>query len=118
MDYTLKPATSADYDFLYDLHVKTMKAVVAKTWGWDEDFQKAHFKQYFTPANTCLIMVGDAAVGELTYKHDAQTIFLATIQILPEHRRKGLGTALISELHAEAGGYDTALEFPVLNTNH
>ena len=34
-DLTLRPATRRDDDFLYDLHIRTMKTYVEQTWGWD-----------------------------------------------------------------------------------
>ena len=37
------PATASDIDFLYALHVATMKEYVDQTWGWDEAFQEDVF---------------------------------------------------------------------------
>ncbi|HLY27838.1 MAG TPA: GNAT family N-acetyltransferase, partial [Aggregatilineales bacterium] len=98
----LRAATEADTTFLYDLHVKAMKAAVEKTWGWDEDFQMAYFRQHFTTDNTDLILVGDVSVGKLICQRDPQRIYLAEIEILPEYQRKGLGTAIIQALIDEA----------------
>jgi hypothetical protein len=41
--YQLRPATAADYDFLYQLKVAALKEYVAATWGWDEAYQRQHF---------------------------------------------------------------------------
>jgi len=38
--YQLRPATPDDFDFLYLLHVETMKEYVDQTWGWDDTVQK------------------------------------------------------------------------------
>ena len=40
-----RPATENDTDFLYALHVATMKDYVDKTWGWDDAFQETVFRK-------------------------------------------------------------------------
>src|SRR5579859_6974828 len=117
MDYMLRAATEADTTFLYDLHVKAMKAAVEKTWGWDEDFQMAYFRQHFTTDNTDLILVGDVSVGKLICQRDPQRIYLAEIEILPEYQRKGLGTAIIQALIDEAKASHKEVVLQVLKTN-
>jgi len=113
----LRAATEADTTFLYDLHVKAMKAAVEKTWGWDEDFQMAYFRQHFTTDNTDLILVGDVSVGKLICQRDPQRIYLAEIEILPEYQRKGLGTAIIQALIDEAKASHKEVVLQVLKTN-
>ena len=62
-------------------------------------------------------IVGAAAVGELTYKHDAQTIFLASIEILPEYQKKGLGTTILRALLDEAKDSHKEIMLQVLKAN-
>src|SRR5215469_15175906 len=45
--YLLRPATLADYAYLYDLHVATMKPYVTQVWGWDDQSQAERFRQHF-----------------------------------------------------------------------
>jgi hypothetical protein len=44
MRYELRPATAADYAFVYDLHVASMKPYVTQVWGWDEQTQAERFR--------------------------------------------------------------------------
>ncbi|HLY26728.1 MAG TPA: GNAT family N-acetyltransferase [Aggregatilineales bacterium] len=117
MNYTLQAATNADFAFLYDLHVKAMRAAIEKTWGWDEDFQMAYFRQHFTTDNTDIFMVGNVPVGKLICERDPQRILLAEIEILPEYQRKGLGTAIIQALIDEAKASHKEVVLQVLKTN-
>ena len=36
MEWHLRSISASDRDFLYALHVTTMREVIEKTWGWDE----------------------------------------------------------------------------------
>ena len=49
MPYRLRPATSDDYDFLYQLLVATTKDYVDATWGWDDSYQQQRFQRKFAP---------------------------------------------------------------------
>ena len=117
MDYALRPATNADYDFLYRLNKTTMRPVVEKTWGWDEAYQQTHFKQYFTLIDTFVITVAEADIGKLQVEKNRDTIFLTSIQILPEYQRNGIGTAIIQTLMDAAKTYRLEITLQVLKAN-
>ena len=119
LNYALRLATDADYAFLYDLHTKTMKAPVEKTWGWDEAFQKTYFREHFTTSNVYVIMIDDQPAGKFSYRYEADgiTIFLAEIEILPEFQGKGLGTTLIRTLIDEASAKHSTVRLQVLKAN-
>ncbi len=117
MNYALRPVTLTDYDFLYDLNKATMKMLVEKTWGWDEEFQQSHFRQHFTTTDTYLITVGNCNAGKLQCEKTAHSIFLATIQLLPDYQRKGIGTAIIQALISEARADNKDITLQVLKAN-
>ena len=117
MDYALRPATTADYDFLYRLNKTAMRPVVEKTWGWDEAYQQTHFKQHFTLIDAFVITVAEADIGKLQVEKNRDTIFLASIQILPEYQRNGIGTAIIQTLMDAAKTYRLEITLQVLKAN-
>ena len=43
--YTLRSATDADYDFLYQLFVATMRPSITQVWGWEEARWATFFRQ-------------------------------------------------------------------------
>ena len=77
MEYALRQAVDADYDFLYQLKVACLKEYVAATWGWDEAYQQAHFAEYFNPKASQIIMVAGQAVGELSLRDREEEIYIA-----------------------------------------
>src|SRR5262245_42576261 len=40
-----RPATDADYDALWRLHIDTMQAYVAATYGWEDAVQESMFRE-------------------------------------------------------------------------
>jgi len=63
LPYSLRPATDADYGFLYDLHAATIKACVEATWGWDDAVQPTMFRERWNPTETQVVVVDSHDVG-------------------------------------------------------
>ena len=101
-DYTLRPATDADYDFLYQLHVATIRPSVEATWGWDDAFQQELFRSRWNPAKTQVVMVAGKEVGTLRLVENQDEIFLALIEIHPDHQNRGLGSTIIQDIFTKA----------------
>ncbi len=115
--YTLRQATETDYAFLYHLHRVTMKDYVAQTWGWDETFQAAIFKDGFDPGHSQIIVVDGRDTGVLSMERRIDTLFLANLRILPEEQRHGLGTEIIKTILAQASREDIPVTLQVLKVN-
>ena len=115
--FLLRQATEADYAFLYSLHTATMKEYVAQTWGWDETIQQAMFRDKFDPGRSHIVEVNGRSVGVLSVERRPLTLFLANLQILPEAQGRGLGTAIIGTLLAQASASGTSVTLQVLKVN-
>lgn len=100
--FQLRPAKTTDFDFLYNLKVACLKEYVTATWGWDEEFQRAHFARHFDLNHNQIITVNNHDVGQLQVEYRPDEVFLAGLYILPGYQRRGLGTAVIRELLREA----------------
>ena len=81
--YTLRPAPAGDYDFLYALHVATIRAAVEATWGWDDAFQARYFHEHFVPEEIQVILVEGQEVGVLRLEERDGDLFIALIEIAP-----------------------------------
>jgi ribosomal protein S18 acetylase RimI-like enzyme len=116
-EYALRPATAADYAFLWDLHVATMRPYVASTWGWDESVQEQGFRRGFDPAQEQIIVVDGQDAGVLSVEERAEEVFLRHIEIAPQHQRRGLGTAVIGDILARAQALGLPVTLRVLHVN-
>jgi GNAT superfamily N-acetyltransferase len=115
--YTLRQATEADYDFLYNLFRATMKDYVAQTWGWDETIQPGMFRDRFNPAHSQIIVVDGRDVGVISMVRRGDTLLLGNIQILPEEQGHGLGTAIIKTIVEQASREGIPVNLQVLKVN-
>ena len=112
-----RPATDNDIDFLYALHVATMKEYVDKTWGWDDTFQKAVFRKNYVPAEIQIIILEGKDVGMLTIEERDDEVFLRTIEIHPEYQGKGIATTIIGKLVTESAQKMKPVRLRVLKVN-
>ncbi len=116
--YTLRPATEDDYDWLWALKQRTMRVYVEQTWGhWDDGVQDIYFRQGFFPEKLAIVVVGGRDAGLFEVERSVQEIYLRRIEIAPEFQRRGLGTALITALAAEARARRVPLRLQVLKVN-
>jgi ribosomal protein S18 acetylase RimI-like enzyme len=118
MNFTLRPAQTEDCDWLVALRTATMREYVEQTWGfWDQAAQRARFHDPRERANMQVIVVAGRDAGLLHVERSAGDVFLANIQIKPEFQNRGLGTAVIRRLVAEAQAAGSPVRLQVLAVN-
>src|SRR5437868_15526648 len=61
--WTLRGAQRHDEDFLFALHRDAMRAYVDATWGWDEEWQRAHFPANYAPPRPAASVQGATALS-------------------------------------------------------
>jgi ribosomal protein S18 acetylase RimI-like enzyme len=116
--YTLRPVTEDDFAWLWSLKRQTMRSYVEQTWGvWDDGVQDIYFRQGFTPSKLRIIRVDGHDAGRLEVERCDRELYLCGIEIAPEYQRKGLGTAVIRDLAAEAQAARMPLRLQVLKVN-
>lgn len=109
---TLRPVGAADADHLYRVFASTRAAELALTGlpvaqidpllrmqftAQDRQYRAAH-----PGAEQSVVVVDGADAGRLWVARDQDAIHLLDIALLPEHRRRGVGSALIRMLQEEA----------------
>jgi GNAT superfamily N-acetyltransferase len=112
-----RPAVENDIDFLYTLHVATMKEYVDKIWGWDDAFQESNFRKNYVPAEIQIVMLDGEEIGMISLEHKVDEIFLRIIEIRPGYQRQGLGTAIIHTIINDATRQKKPVSLRVLKAN-
>lgn len=119
--YVLRPATAADYDFLYQLHRNTIRPYVEATWGWDEADQQERWQNHFDPTGRQIIQlrVADTLtdIGTLELSYNADNWYIDLIEIAPEYQNQGIGTTIITDLIRQAHAAGLPLTLSVLKAN-
>ena len=114
----LRPATPADSEFCYALHKAAMGGYIAAIWGWDEQVQREFHARAFNPARWQIITADGTDIGMIDIEYRPGEIYLARIEVHPDHQGHGTGTRLVSALIHEATQKGQHLVLDVLAINH
>lgn len=115
--YTLRPATFDDYEFLFALHRSAMREYIEAIWGWHEGWQAEYFQKKFDPTTRQIIVINGVDAGVLVVEERPDEVYIGLIELLPAYQGRGTGTAIISQLAADAHRRGLPLSLHVLTTN-
>ena len=117
MDIQLSQAVESDCEFLWNVHCAALKPSMARTPGWDEDFQHRYFIEHFIPSHSQIISYQGKAAGVLSVEESPREIILSNIELLPEYQGLGIGTTLIGELLERGNDSGKPVSLRVLKIN-
>lgn len=107
----------ADYEFLKNVHHRTLKEYVSKIWGWEETAQDEFFARDFESGQIQIIKSSSISVGYLQLNEQKSEIHIVNILILPEFQNRGLGTQIIKNLVVKARNSGKTLKLGVFKVN-
>lgn len=124
---SVRPARSADLDWLRDLYASTRRDELAAV-PWPEQtkrafldqqfaLQHAHYLQHFPGADFLVVEDTHARLGRLYLDRSTDPHVLVDISLLPDCRGHGIGGALIAQAQALAHADGRALTLHVLHAN-
>lgn len=116
--YTLRPATPSDYGAFYRIHKESMGPYIEATWGpWVELAQRDFFQARMDRGHIEVVVVEGVAGGILELDDRFGVCFVSNIQLSAACRRRGIGSAILREVLAQAGARGQAVELTVLRVN-
>lgn len=123
----LRAVTPVDTEFLAAVYAATrMEELAVTDWsaGQKAEFcrmqftaQDTHYHQHYPTAEYAVIEVSEIPVGRLYIDRWNREIRIMDIAILPEHRGKGIGTELLTDLQSEAAASGKSLTIHVERFN-
>jgi ribosomal protein S18 acetylase RimI-like enzyme len=124
-EYRIRPATLEDIGFLADVVVEATRAQGRLSGDFDEPTWRRNFtawtqKQVLgeVPESTSsVIEFGGEPVGRLRVIRSRDRMELSGIQLLPRIQGRGIGTAIIEDLKAEAEAARICLDIGVEKDN-
>jgi ribosomal protein S18 acetylase RimI-like enzyme len=122
-----RPMRETDLPFLARLYASTRRDELAAV-PWSEaqksafldaqfQAQHAHYQQHYPGADWLVIERGGEAIGRLYVVHWQREHRIIDIALLPEHRRQGLGAALMRDLLDEAAAAGKPVSIHVEKNN-
>lgn len=115
---TLRQATDADSELVYQIKREAFRPYVELTWGaWDEQFQRERHRENFNPATIQIIVVDGQVIGWLGVEYSASAVWIANIHLVPNWQGRGIGTTLLREILEVAATRRVPVSLRVLKSN-
>ena len=110
-----RPAFDRDLSFLEDVHVAALGPVALVGYGWPAFRLRDQFRKEIDVTNCHVILVDGVDAGYLSIEHKGEFWYIDAIAIAPKYQKKGVGTAALKAVLAEAGTLPVRLN--VLHVN-
>jgi len=123
----LRPAGPGDAEVLYRIYTSTRVSELAAA-GWDAAMKEAFLRMQFTAqdryyraafpgASFDLITGGEEVLGRLYLDRGEAAWLVIELTLLPEHRGRGIGTRLLTDVLAGAGAVAKPVRLHVERSN-
>jgi ribosomal protein S18 acetylase RimI-like enzyme len=126
--FVLRPETEADIPFLRRLYASTRWEELAVVTDWSDaqklafldsqfSFQRHHYRTYYPATSWGLLEHHSAPAGRLYVHREPATLLVMDIALLPDWRGRGIGTALMQWVCAQARAEDKSVTISVEKFN-
>jgi GNAT superfamily N-acetyltransferase len=111
--FALRPETEADVPFLRQLYISTRWVELAPIIDWTEAqkiaflesqfaLQRHHYRTYYAETDWGILEQAGVPAGRIYIDRQAKVSTVVDVSLLPEWRGRGIGTALMQAICAEA----------------
>jgi len=115
----LRPATDADFEFLFCLFMATLRVYAEQVYGpKDEATHRQFFTERFRPASIQIVMIDGQDAGMLQLEPSASGgVSLVNIRMTPAYQGRGIGGRLIADVLRDAHARGQSVELRVFKIN-
>ena len=113
----LRQGTIADSEFAYQTKKAAFRAYVEMVWGWNEAEQRRLHERRFGAHEFIVIQASGADVGILVTAREPDCVAVKQLCVLPEYQNRGIGTACMVRVIADARRDGLPVRLRVLRVN-
>lgn len=124
---SLRPIRPDDEEFLYRLYASTRTEELAAV-PWSAELKEAflrmqfaaqhrYYRENYTASSFDVVLVGGEPAGRLYVARWPEELRVIDVALLPEYRRRGIGTALLARVREEAAGRGLPVRIHVERAN-
>jgi GNAT superfamily N-acetyltransferase len=117
MRISLRPALAGDAIFARTIYFDTMRWIIERLLGWDEQLEKEKFTAQFNAAASQIIVADGKDVGWIQAQDNADALWLQSLYVTPAMQRRGIGTEVLRRLTERTHGEHKALTLSVVKIN-
>lgn len=114
----IRPATTDDHAWLYDLHENAHRELVERAYGpWEEAQQREFFAPLVNDHEVFILSDGDTPVGAVYLGSRDGEVWLELVEVSPEFQGRGYGRSALRWVVARAEEQDTGTLLQVHRVN-
>jgi GNAT superfamily N-acetyltransferase len=113
----LRAACDGDFAFARKVYFETMRWIIERLFGWDEEREDKNFAQFFKLDEVRIITADEQDVGWIQEQVEDTTINLGSFYVTPLMQRQGVGTQVLQILLAHATNQAKAITLAVVKIN-
>lgn len=117
MNIILRPGRPDDYGFAKQTYYETMRWIIERLFGWDEEREDTKFAEQFKLEEVRIITADGRDVGWVQTQPSEGAINIGQLYVLPAIQRRGIGTKVLTMLIAEGKGQGKAITLSVVKIN-
>ncbi|MEV8322772.1 GNAT family N-acetyltransferase [Kitasatospora sp. NPDC056731] len=113
--WTLRPATAADVEPVAELRAVVLRADLERLGRYDDDRVRSRLRAGFPSRHSSVILVDGAFAGSVTVRPGEQGgRWIEHFYLAPAHQGRGLGSAVLRHLLAQADAAGEPVRLDVL----
>lgn len=116
-ELSFRKAYASDSEFVFTVKKSAFRAYVEQVWGWDDSYQRELHDRRFASQDLRIIQFCGTDVGFLATSRTRDTLKVDQLYILPEHQRKGIGSACMTRILDDASLRQKPVVLQVLKVN-
>jgi GNAT superfamily N-acetyltransferase len=117
VDIALRTARENDVAFARNLYFETMRGIIERLFGWDQDREEKNFARFFRLNEASIITVDGQDVGWIQEQTFQNSINLGSFYVAPRMQGHGVGTQVLRMLLERAARESKIMTLAVVKIN-
>ena len=117
VNIAFRAACANDAVFARDLYFETMRGIVERLFGWNQNREEENFARFFKLDEVSIITVDGQDVGWIQTQILEKIINLGSLYVAPSMQRCGIGTQVLRMLRERAAQESKAVTLAVVKIN-
>ena len=117
MNIRLRTACDDDVAFARNLYFETMREIIERLFGWDQNREEKNFARFFKLDEVRIITADGEDVGWIQEQISEESINLGSFYVAPTMQGRGIGTQVLRMLLEAAALESKAITLAVVKIN-
>jgi GNAT superfamily N-acetyltransferase len=117
VNIALRTACESDVAFARNLYFETMRGIIERLFGWDQNREEKNFARFFKLDEVRIITADGQDVGWIQEQISERSINLGSFYVAPTMQGRGIGTQVLRMLLKRAANESKAMTLAVVKIN-